>query len=195
MPFMARLIDRWPIIGTGFLIILTFGLAVAVHQFVPNYSGNDWTQRLFDCLINSPTMLLGYLFARKQWFTQVKLPNHWSMALVAILMMAAAIVLRYYIGWVDLFYAPLFILGVLILFNLFKLPVLNKVMTTLGNTSLYMWFFHSLFFTLVVRSVYQPVITFTNQLWVIIPWTILLSFCCSWGLQWVVQKIQRLLIK
>lgn len=201
MPFMSCLINKWPVVGAFLLIFLTYGFAVAIHQFVPDYSKNDWTQRLFDCMMNSPTMILGYLFANEKWFNKIHIPQHWSMLFVALLMIVLTFFLRYHYGAflgfnLDIFYAPLFILAILIIFNLYSFPILSKIFSMLGNTSVYMWFFHSLFFTGVVRSVYQPLILITNNLWLIIPWTILITFCCSWAIQrfvsWMTVSIRQI---
>lgn len=200
MPFMSRLIDKTPILGAGAIVLLTYGLGVAIHEIFPGYSNNDCSQRLFDCLMTSPTMILGYLFAHEGWYGKIRIPKHWSMVVLAIALILIVFVMRYYEGSVaafnfDFFYAPLFILAVLVVFNLCDLPVLSKTLTAFGNVSVYMWFFHALFFTGVLRSVYQPFIMISQSLWVIIPWTILLTFSCSWVLQWVTQRIQEKFVK
>lgn len=200
MPFMSRLIDKKPILGAFVMVLFTYGIGVAVHELIPNYSNNDWTQRLFDCMMTSPTMILGYLFAHEEWFTKIRIPKHWSIVMLAMALILGVFVMRYYVGGVaafnfDFFYAPLFILSVLVIFNLCELPVFSKMLTAFGNVSVYMWFFHALFFTGVVRSVYQPFILISHTLWVIIPWTIILTFCCSWVLQRVTQGIQNMIVK
>ena len=194
MPFYSRIIDHFPIMGTILLIVASYGIELAVHS-IPDWSNNDWTQRLFDCMINTPKMLIGYLMAHKLWYNKIKIPCHWGMACVALLIIILVFVARYKIEIIlgfnlDFFYAPLFILAVLILFNLYKLPVLSNVLMRLGKTSVYMWFFHSLFFTGAVRSVYQPFILISNNLWIIIPWTILLTFLCSWVVKWCANYLQ-----
>lgn len=200
MPFIGRIIDKKPIVGASVMIILTYIAGVAIHELIPNYSANDWTQRLFDCMLTSPAMILGYLFAHEGYYGKIRVPEHWIMIVLSVLLVVMVFVLRYYLGSIaafnlDFFYAPLFIFAVLVIFNLCKLPVLTKVLTAFGNVSVYMWFFHALFFTGVVRSVYQPFILISHSLWVIIPWTILLTFCCSWVLQWVTQRIQKMIVK
>lgn len=200
MPFISRIIDKKPIVGASAMILLTYGIGVIIHEVVPNYSSNDWTQRLFDCMLTSPTMILGYLFAHERWFCKVKVPKHWSMVSLSILLVIAVFVMRFFLGAVaafnfDFFYAPLFIFAILVIFNLCRLPLLTKVMTTLGNVSVYMWFFHALFFTGVVRSTYQPFIMVSHSLFIIVPWTILLTFCCSWVIKKTVNKGQQMIVK
>lgn len=193
MPLMSRLIDRRPIIATAVLIIIAFALEAAVHS-IPGWSENDWTQRTFDCLLCTLGMLLGYLFAHERWYTSIKVPKHWSMIIVAILLFALAFMFRSYkesvMGFnLDFFYAPLFILAVLVIFNLYKLPVLSRTLTKLGNVSVYMWFFHALFFTSVVSDVYSPIVKIFDNLWIFTIWTIVITFVCSW----LIMKIYNLL--
>lgn len=200
MPLIAHVIDNKPIVGAAIMILLTYGLMVAVHELIPNYSQNDWIQRLFDCFITSPTMILGYVFAHEGWFCKIRIPKHWAMVLFSVLSMIAVFIMRYYVQGVAgfnfyFFYAPILILSILIIFNVYELPLLTKVFSALGNVSVYMWFFHALFFTGVVRSVYQPFILISHSLWGIIPWTIFLTFCCSWVLQLVTNRIKQLIVK
>lgn len=187
MPLIFRFIDRKPIVWTFVFIALAYIGVVSVHA-IPGYSDNDWTQRLFDCLLCTPGMLLGYLFAHEGWYTKTKVPAHWSVTIAAVLLAVAVLVLRNYVGSIvgfnlDFFYAPMFILAVLVIFNQYKLPLLTKILIALGNVSVYMWFFHALFFTDAVRCVYEPLSRISDSLWVVTPWTILLTFACSFVLK------------
>lgn len=201
MPFISKFIDRKPIVATIGFIIIAYVLEVAVHA-IPIWSDNDWTQRLFDCLVCTPGMLLGYLFAHEGWFTKIQIPDktpmHWFALTVMIVVMV--FVLRSQIDSVlgfnlDFFYAPLFILVVLVVFNLYEMPILSKVLSALGDVSVYMWFFHALFFTLPIKAVYEPFINISDSLWIVTPWTIFLTFICSWGLSNIVGYLQKTIVK
>lgn len=195
MPFISRVIDRKPILGTALFVVIAFVLEAAVHA-IPGWSENDWTQRLFDCLLCTPCMLLGYLFAHEGWYTKIQIPRKVSMLILALALMVTVFALRSSFGSIagfglDFFYAPLFILAVLILFNLYDFPFLSCILTSLGNVSVYMWFFHALFFTEVVKAFYEPLIKRYDSLWVVAPWTILVTFVCSWCVQRFVVFVQR----
>ena len=197
MPLMSRVIDRKPLLATASFIVIAFALEVVVHS-IPGRSENDWTQRAFDCMLCTPGMLLGYLFAHERWYTSIKVPKHWSMIIVAILLSALVFLFRSYMGSLmgfnlDFFYAPLFILAVLIIFNLSKLPVLSRTLMELGNVSVYMWFFHALFFTEVVSNVYSPIVRISDNLWIYNCWTILVTFVCSWLISKSIAYIQKLI--
>ena len=123
---------------------------------------------------------------------------HWFALTVMIVVMV--FVLRSQIGSVlgfnlDFFYAPLFLLAVLIVFNLYELPVLSKVLSVLGDVSVFMWFFHALFFTSAIKAVYEPFINISDSLWIVTPWTIILTFICSWGILKAVNFVQSKITK
>lgn len=198
MPFLSRIINKKPIKATFALIILTYLMEVALHQLYPHYKDNNFMQRFFDCLLCTPGMLLGYLFANKKWFCKVSFPSKSIGFFISILLVFAIAILRFHFGNLfgfnlDFFYAPMFIFAVLIVFNIFKLPYLTRLLTALGNASVFMWFFHALFFTKAVRSFYQPSILISDSLWIIIPWTIFLTFTCSWLLIKLTNTIKTFL--
>ena len=87
-------------------------------------------------------------------------------------------------GWnpfdMDIFYAPLVIGAIVVLFNVFKWLIFRKIMIKVGEVSVYMWFFHALFYTKAVRWFYQPAITLFNDVNLVVLWTIVFTFFVSW---------------
>lgn len=193
MPFAGRLIDRKPLLWTAVLMAAGYVGMAAVHTFVPDFSANDWTQALFDCLLNTPLMLLGYLFARKGWYEKIQVPNHWSVAVGAIVLAALVLIARAYIHHeyisvlMELVYAPVMIGCILVVFTICKNKYLNKILSELGDKSVYMWFFHALFFTAATRPTYARFVLFSDNLWIIALWTIVLSYVCSAIIKKVVE--------
>lgn len=195
MPFLSKFINLKPIVGSLTFILLSYFAEASLHQLYPKYTENDFTQRLFDCLLCTPNMLLGYLFAQKKWFCKVIISNKSIGFCISIFLVSTVALLRFHFGAImgfnlDFFYAPMFILAVLIIFNIFELSFFSRLFTLLGNTSVYMWFFHALFFTKAVRCFYQPFILISNNIWLIIPWTIILTFSCSWLIMMITNKIK-----
>ena len=142
-----------------------------------------------------PTVLLGYYCAKQQVFQKMRIPQHWTMALGGILLIVLAFVGRAVCGAIAGFslfiiYAPMAILGILVIFNSCKMPIISKVLTSLGNLSVYMWFFHALFFTDIVRTIYQPCILVSDNIFIITIWTILLTYVCSLILKIIEEKIE-----
>jgi len=192
MPFAGRLIDRKPVVWTGILIGVAYICLVTVHKFIPDFSSNDWTQALFDSLLNTPLMLLGYLFAREGYFEKIRIPQHWSIICGAVILAAIVLVARAYIHGkaatlLELIYAPAMIFSILVFFTECKCKWFEKVMSELGDKSVYMWFFHALFFTAATRPVFDRFILISDNLWIIALWTIILSYICSATIKQIVE--------
>lgn len=192
MPFAGRLIDRKPIVWTPILMVIAYAFMVVVHKFVLPANTNDWTQALFDCLLNTPLMLLGYAFARLKVYEKVKVPATWTTVAISIVVAALVLIARAYTpGAISLItkliYAPLMILCILAIFTAKPLKLASKVMSELGDKSVYMWFFHALFFTAATRPVYQHFVMISDNLWLIALWTIVLSYVCSYIIKKIVE--------
>ena len=135
-----------------------------------------------------PTVLLGYYFAKQKIFQKIRIPRHWSMALIGIILIAVALIGYAICGSVAGFslyviYSPLAI------FNSTKLTITTQILTSLGNLSVYMWFMHALYFTDIVRAIYQPFILISDNIFIITLWTILLTYACSLILKWAVDTV------
>lgn len=199
LPWIHRWLDKKPILATIVFSIAFYVLEVGIHT-LPNWESNKWVYSLFNNCMLMPTVLIGYCFAKQQVFQKVQVPKHWSMGIAGLVLIVLAFIVRAYCGAVagfnlDIVYAPSSILGILIIFNICKLQITSKVLTNLGNLSVYMWFFHALFFTDVVRTIYQPFILFSDNIFIITLWTILLTYACSWVLRWSVFKVEGCLDK
>lgn len=192
MPFVSWAIDRNPKVITPLLMLLAYGAMFGTRRFVLAHYPNDWTQALFDCLLNTPLMLMGYAFARLSVFERIHIPESWTSVGVSFLIAAVILVARAYtrgtVGVItELIYAPAMILCILSMFTAKSLNVAVKVMKELGDKSVYMWFFHAIFFTAATRPVYQRFVMASDNLWVIAIWTIVISYVCSRGIKKIVD--------
>lgn len=199
LPLISRWLDKNPILFTIGFSIGFYLLEVCVHS-LPTWESNKWLYSLFnDCML-MPTVLLGYYFAKQQVFRKISIPHHWLMALIGFVLIIIAFIGRAVCGTIAGFnmyviHATVTILGILIIFNSCNLPILSRLLTSLGNASVYMWFFHALFFTTNVRDVYQPFILVSNNIFIITLWTILLTYICSWVLKKIVDSTEGLVSK
>lgn len=192
MPFLARLIDRshfmWFIILSGLSMVGQF----LIWYFVDNFNFRlDW-HALFICLSWTPNILLGYLFARKNLFQKVRIPNHWSVPLTAIIIVAVTLWIKMVLPGIkilnfDIIYAPIIILCILVVFSQYQMKWFAKVMSELGDKSVYMWFVHALFFTAATRPVYHQFVMISDNLWLVAIWTILLSYIISFVLKKIAE--------
>lgn len=191
MPFASRLIDKKPIVCTIILMGVSYAGLLAVRHFV-DFASTDWTQALFDCLLNTPLMLLGYLFARKKWYERIPVPSHWLTPVLAIAGAAVVLIVKANVHGalaipMGLIYSPVMILSILVLFTSVKLPICTKIFTELVDKSVYMWFFHALFFTAATRPVFAKFVLISDNLWIIALWTIVFSYICSAVIKKIVE--------
>ena len=194
LPLISRWLDKKPILATIGFSIAFYLMEVAIHA-LPVWESNKWLYSLFNNCMLMPTVLLGYYCAKQQVFQKIRIPRHWAMALVGLLFILLAFVGRAICGAIAGFslfiiYAPITILGILLISHSCRATVIKKVLTSLGNLSVYMWFFHALFFTDIVRTIYQPFILVSNNIFIITIWTILLTYFCSRILKTIVERIE-----
>ena len=192
MPFFGRLIDRKPYLWTIAIAGLSYLGQVAVWYFVRDFNSRTWWHALNVCLMWTPVIVLGYLFARKELFQKIRIPNHWLVPIVASVVVVAALWMKMVMPGIkilnfDIIYAPVIILCILVVFSQYKMKWLSKVMSELGDKSVYMWFIHALFFTAATRPVYHHFVMISNNLWIVAIWTIVLSYIISVVLKKIIE--------
>lgn len=193
MPFASRFIDRDPLRNSTIAILMAFVLEVGVHS-IPGCLENKVLLAIFNCMLCTPGMVLGYYFAHERLFERFPIPSRPVGGCVGIALVVLPLVARWLCGSVygfslDFFYVPLEIAGIVLLFNVFRLRYLRTVLQTLGGVSVYMWFFHALFFTRPVSWFYQPAITIFHDINLVVLWAIVLTFCASWLISHVVEIV------
>ena len=192
MPLCGRLMDRHPYLWAIGLFVLCQLFKVAIWYFIPNFNFRPWWHALFVCFSWTPTVLLGYLFARKELFQKMRIPNHWLVPIVATVIVAVTLWLKMVMPGIkilnfDIIYAPIIILCILVVFSQFKMKYLSKMIVELGGKSVYMWFAHALFFTAATRPVYHQFVMISDNLWIVAIWTIVLSYMLSVILKKIVE--------
>lgn len=192
MPFMGRLIDKRPCLWTIILIVVSLAAQFVIWYLIPNFNFHLWWHALFVCFSWTPTILLGYIFARKGWFQKMSIPNHWSVPIIATVLVFVVLWLKMVLPGIkilnfDIIYAPIIILCILVVFSQFKMKYFSKVMLELGDKSVYMWFVHALFFTAATRPIYHQFVMISSNLWIVALWTIVLSYFISVVIKKVVE--------
>ena len=195
MPLVSRFIDRKPLLNTVIAVIVTYLLSVAVHA-IPGMLENKPLMSLFNSLLMTPVMLVGYLFAHEHYYERInvgRLAPAWII-LISLVVIVITMTLRYY-RWgifafrLDVFYVPLLIGAIVASFNVINWEPVKVALAKLGDVSVYMWFFHALFFTKVVRWFYQPAITIFKDINLVVLWTIVLTFIASWLIKLIVDSV------
>lgn len=209
LPLLSRFIDKRLVLNTIIVVIFSSLLSVVIHE-IPRFALLVFNVQLspiveiepmlalFNCLLMTPGMILGYLFARQEYYEKIRidiLPRFWIFVL-CLLIMVIVFIFRWKFGndfysfQTDFFYAPLMIGAIVILFNTFSWPIGRVVFQKLGEVSVYMWFLHALFFTTAVSWFYRPMITIFKSVNLVALWTIVLTFLISWLLKTVVDAVK-----
>lgn len=195
MPYLSKRLDKspkkWIIITFTFYYIFK---VVSIKLF-PEYTKNDWTQRLFDCIQQLPIVVTGYIFARHKIFSKIKITHNNFNILGSFITIIVILLIRVYFSHIlgfslDFIYSTIIILCILIIANMMSSQncILN-ILKLLGKTSVYMWFFHALFFTKITRNIYQGFLNVSDSFIIVTIWTIILTFFCSW----IIMKIANLI--
>lgn len=184
MPFVGRLIDKRPYLYSLSGIMISYVLMCIIHFLNPKFGDNVILYPLFVSLSWTPTIIIGYLFARKQLFQKIKVPHKWwtvvsSIALITLCLWLKSNFKGISIFNFDIIYSPLVITAILIVFTVIKWKWLIWSFAQFGDKSVYMWFIHGLFFTAATRHFYQPYIMISDNLWLIALWAIVLSYLIS----------------
>ena len=192
MPFLGRLMDRSPFVWFVVLSGLLMTGQFLIWYFVVNFNFRPEWHAFFVCLSWTPTILLGYLFARKELFQKIKIPNHCSVSLLAFIIVAVTLWMKMVLPGIkilnfDIIYAPVIILCILVVFSQHKMKYISKVLEEFGDKSVYMWFIHALFFTAATRPVYHQFVMISDNLWIVAIWTIVLSYIISVVIKKVVE--------
>lgn len=188
--------DRRPLRNAVIVIVAAYLLEVAVHAIPGALGEGTFLYALFNSLLMTPGMSVGYLFARERYYERIEIKT-WPKAVVVALslsLIVSMLVLNYFghafLGFnFGFIYAALTIGAVFVIFNTIGVKLLRHSLLQLGKVSVYMWFFHALFFTKAVRWFYQPAITIFSDLNLIVDWTIALTFAASWLISNVAQLI------
>ena len=189
LPFLTRVIDKKPFLITVVLMAGFIGIKGAMR--FAHVESNMWTDAVSACCIYSPIVLEGYLFGKEKLFTKVTLPSGWLLTIAACLTIVLVPILRsfgfsFVTEWVLV---PMFIYAIIYLFSAYSLSSISKILSACGDNSVYMWFFHGLFFTETIRWFWQRFILVSDNLVIISLWTVILTFACSWGLKRIVDTI------
>lgn len=199
MPFFSRFIDKKPLQNALIAIIGAYFAEVFAHFVIFPHLDTHFEYMLFNCLTLTPIIFLGYLFAHEHYYERIRVDNI-SKPLVLLVSMVTLCTMIYLdsklrVGYgivFELFYAPITIGAIAILFSKFEFGFFRIIMIKLGWASLYMWFLQALFHTPTVRTVYQPIITLFKDINIVTVWTLVVLFIAAWLLKSVIDSLLKI---
>lgn len=191
LPFLHKFYTKYP--RWGWLIsIMGYYVAECALHTLPHWDTNPLLHNLFTYTSIIPLVIVGYQCA--VWNSEGRLP-HWFEGEKRLPLALATIIVVLFIKSADIpslgfclqaFYTPFFVFAVVGIFNSFKLPVLTSALTKVGNLSMYMWFFHAIFFTKTVNRysrdlVMEPIHNYF--------YTFLMTFVLTYIGSWIVKRL------
>lgn len=195
LPLLHRLFAHYA--KYGWIICIGFYyICECLLHFMPNWESNWISLNLFTYTSQMPCVILGYMCA--YWNYKGLLPrlfegkSHIPLSVAGILAVLVLAAIRIpTLGFcLQAFYTPIFIFAVVGIINATQLTCLSKFLKNIGDQSMYMWFFHAVFFTESVntytkRLVLEPIHNFFYTLFM----TFILTYIGSWIIKRMVSPI------
>ena len=197
MPFLSRFYTRYPKFGWIFSIMLFYVISVFTYLFT-DWQSNLLFHNFFIFTTNVPVVIVGYMcgFWNKQggiplWFEG---SSRWWLSLSAILciLLFKALNISTMGFSLEAFYTPIFVFASLGILKFVKCDILKGFLWKVGDLSMYMWFFHAIFFTETVNLytkylVMEPYHTYLYTLFM----TFVLTYVGSWCFQKLLTPIMN----
>lgn len=191
MPALHKLFQKFQRFGWWAAIIAFYILAAGIHSIL-GWDTMPIVHMMFITCTLIPLIIVGYMCA--MWNAQSKIPawfegrGHIPLALltIAAVLVVNALKIQTAGFCIQAFYTPLLIFAVVGIFNSIDVNWLSKGLTKVGNLSMYMWFFHAIFFTVTVnlytkQLVFDPIHNYF--------YTLFMTFVLTYIGSWIIKKI------
>ena len=192
LPVLSRAIEKKPLLTVLLSIILSFLICKILPGMIPEkllvFRQIPDDMQWFPCVIS------GYVFARFNLFTTAKRTisstNPFITFLIYLILMVIPFVSRNYIPEFDFITVPLFVFGISSFFEMIKYKNILKPINVIGKYSMYMWFFHCIFFN-ALKPYTQPILFYPQSFALVLCFGLIICIIPSI----VVSKIINLIIR
>ena len=187
LPVLVRLIDSYHVKALAISILLC-----GIAALLINKKNSQWLDVIWQCLFYTPVLTVGCYLAR------CRLPfiRHQFNKVELILMLVILLVTGCFsrdIGGFCTFTvivpALAFVLSMLFHYN--GTQTIKTCLVFLGSLSLYMWFVHTVFFSIMTRSLFQQSSLWPNSIMLIF----LLVFFCSLTVSFLLSRAERVIFR
>lgn len=191
MPYLHKIYERFPKYGWIATIFGYYFAKCAIHM-IPGWSANPLLLNLFNYTSIIPLVIVGYQCAK--WNRDGKLPawfegkNRIYLAIITIVAVMLFKAFQFPVAGFGLqaFYTPFLIFAIVGIFNSINVNWLSKGLSQIGELSMYMWFFHAIFFTETVNLytknlVFEPVHNYF--------YTLFMTFILTYAGSWIIKKL------
>ncbi len=191
LPYVHKLIERFPKYG-WIAVFLGSYVVECVVRLIPGWDGDNPLHAFFFFTTLFPVVLMGYMCAR--WNKEGEIPswfegkNRIPLAILTIFVALAimAIKIPTFGFCLQALYTPFLIFAIVGISNALTPRYITKGLIKIGELSMYMWFFHAVFFTTTVNLytkalVFEPFNCFL--------WTLLMTFILTYIGSWIIKKL------
>lgn len=190
MPVLHKLFQKFQRFGWLVAIIGFYILAAGIHSIL-GWETMPIVHMMFTTSTLIPLIIVGYMCA--MWNVQGKIPTWFEgkeHILLALLTIATVLVVNALkvqtAGFcIQAFYTPLLIFAIVGIFNSVNVKWLSKGLTQVGDLSMYMWFFHAIFFTETV-NLYTKQLVFSSIHSYL--YTLFMTFVLTYIGSWIIKK-------
>ena len=192
LPFLHRhVFSRLPKWGWLATILLCYIAEIAIHS-IPNWDKMPLIQNLFIFFSTFPLIAVGYQCGKwnrdgrvPQWF-EVRKKLALALGAVAAVMLVKAFNFNTFGFCIQAFYTPVLVFALVGIFNSYELPRVKRFLVKVGDLSMYMWFFHAIFFTTTVNAfsrylVFEPIHNYF--------YTLLITFVLTYAGSWLFKRM------
>lgn len=185
-----------PCINLCMMIDIPYILEVVLHS-IPNYENNMIIHDLFSCFLYFPCFLIGYWIAENKIIDKARKIKILRSPIICIFGILSVFVVRVIISSIagfilDVFYAPIIICFMAILFEEKDYVIISPILNTLGKYSTGIWFFHAVFFSDYVCEWLHPILMVVSWPPLMFIWLVLLSLFGAYVYQRVLYGVQTL---
>lgn len=182
-----------PWINLCIMIVVPYILEVILHS-IPNYENNTFLHDLFSCFLYFPCFLIGYWMAENRIIDKVRRSKFLCNSIICIIgilsIFAFRIIVKTIAGFLlDVFYAPILICLLAILFEKKDYMIISPILNTLGKYSTGIWFFHAVFFSGYVCEWFKPVLMIFSWPPLMFLWLVLLSLLGAYCYQKILDTL------
>ena len=157
------------------------------------------TSGLLNCLFWYPCVLTGYLFAKHDLFT--RLQKHFGHPYKILYAFTLLFVMGCRLKWqtllgvnLDVLYIPAAVFSLVGLLS-GAVRAVRATLEFLGGHSMNIWFLHSIFFTIMLRPVFEPIAYLPRNPVLVVLWFFLLCLPFSMAIHFIFRQQEKLFRK
>lgn len=186
LPMLVRLIDSYRVFALALSVVLC-GIAALILR-----TDNQWLDIVQQCLFYTPVLTIGCYIARCGLPSIRYQFNIFELILMLVILLVAGCFSRDIGGFCTYtVIIPALAFALSMLFHYNGTQTIKTCLVFLGSLSLYMWFVHTVFFSIMTRSLFQQSSLWPNSIMLIF----MLVFFCSLAVSFLLSRAERAILR